>query len=256
MMPQTDIVSATKKGSPSWIVEEGRERMQRIEARKGKGKGRELATGTKIENGMRGLVIGNEIGSAKEFANENRKGILQGMNMNVPGLGKERKREKEKRKREERRSASAKGRRRGKGNRNESVKRIWNESAKRRKHENAKERGNATGKWRRNGNAIVKKSAKDTAKENGNAIDTSTGSAESERRNATEKEIVQGSTNWSGRKGKKNMPTYPKPKQRIRWETRNCINHRKGSQRKEGKMKAALTTVRIEMGELQERRKD
>ena len=245
MTPQTDIVSVTRKGSPCWTAEEGRERIQRIEARKGR---RNLVTRAEIENGMRGLAIGNEIGSAREFANENEKGILQGKNMIVSRLGKGRKREKEKRKKKERRNASAKGT--GTGKRNESVKRKRNENAKRRKYGNAKE------KWRRNENATVKKTAIDTARENGNgiagAIDTTTGNAESERRNAKEKEIVQGSMNWSGRREKK----FPKPKQRIRWETRNCINHRKGSQWKEGEMRAALTTARIEMEELQERRKD
>jgi hypothetical protein len=106
MTPQTDIVSATRKGSPSWITEEGRERMRRIEARKGR---RELATRAEIENRMRGLAIGNEIENAREFAHENRKGNLQGKNMNVSRFG--RGREKEKLKKKERRSASAKGER-------------------------------------------------------------------------------------------------------------------------------------------------
>jgi hypothetical protein len=164
-----------------------------IEVRNERGKEREVAIKAKIENVMKGPAIGNEIGSARELANKNEKGNLRGINMIVLRSGRET--EKGRRKRngtengKERRNVSAKGRRRKLGKEKKSENAERKKNAKGRKHESAKER------WKRSANATVKKSAKDIAKGNGGAIDTMIGSAESERRNATRKETVQGSAN-------------------------------------------------------------
>ena len=214
-MPQTNIVSATRKENPSWIAEEGRGHVIRkgIEVRNEKGKGRKVAIMVENENEMKGNEIGNEIGSAKELANKNEKEILRGRSTIVLRRGRETEKEKEK----ERKNVSAKRRRRkhAKEKRSESAKRKRNanakgkrkrsESSKRRKHESA--------------NATVKKSAIDIANGNGGAIDTMTGSAGNETRNATKKETVQGSA--KKRRGKKDFPTYPRTHPKLQTEFEN-----------------------------------
>jgi len=196
--------------------------VKRIEVRSER-TGKEVAIKAENENEMKGLAIGNEIGSAREFANKNEKGILRGRNTIAlkPGRGKEK--EKEKRKGKHRKNVSAKGRRRmhGKEKRSENAKRKRNESVKRREDESAKEKWK--GKGSANANATVKKSAIDIENANGDAIDTMTGNAENERRNATKKETVQGSANQNAKKRreKKDLTTYPRthPKLRTEFET-------------------------------------